>query len=558
MTPLAVFEAVIDVSAVAPRIEAMLPTGVRARQLEVRTLLAGMCLAQADHRPAHLTRVHQALISLPGDDRRRLGVIADWKHGPHLLTYRQTERTFGLVARALGKDEPGGQPSQALQAVCDDLLEASIPAGFKDASRSLAVDWTDMESFSRPPPAKGGDCADPEASWGHRRRDSPGPEDELFYGYYLSAGIMMPDENGPAVPEFARRATVSSCRHDPDRDARGRDPARRRARRLRIRPPRRRCLGAAAARRRRPARPGPAPARPRPQGHPRRRDHRQREPVLPQDTAPAARARAAGPHRHQRTSRRPRRPDRRARPVQARPPHPRRRRRLPPRSVPRRHGQDPLPAAALIDDPGPRPARDPHTPRASPGLLHAADHHRPARGQRENRAETRLPLKGAPPLLRPPHRRRTRLRHRQGPRHQRHQPRLVPPHGPDTPHAVRHDAARRPQPADPRRLERPAGRQRPPRRRRPAPENPQTPPQDTRQPRRAAITAPRPRPRTPLFWSIPAPARSPPAGRHQHARKQAPKGRKQPGRHTTHPKRPAPTPGQVARNVRPKREDKPR
>jgi len=217
MTPLAVFEAVIDVSAVAPRIEAMLPTGVRARQLEVRTLLAGMCLAQADHRPAHLTRVHQALISLPGDDRRRLGVIADWKHGPHLLTYRQTERTFGLVARALGKDEPGGQPSQALQAVCDDLLEASIPAGFKDASRSLAVDWTDMESFSRPPPAKGGDCADPEASWGHRRRDSPGPEDELFYGYYLSAGIMMPDENGPAVPEFARRATVSSCRHDPVR-----------------------------------------------------------------------------------------------------------------------------------------------------------------------------------------------------------------------------------------------------------------------------------------------------------------------------------------------------
>src|SRR6266436_4871154 len=80
MTPLAVFEAVIDVSAVAPRIEAMLPIGVRARQLEVRTLLAGMCLAQADHRPAHLTRVHQALISLPEDDRRRLGVITDWKH----------------------------------------------------------------------------------------------------------------------------------------------------------------------------------------------------------------------------------------------------------------------------------------------------------------------------------------------------------------------------------------------------------------------------------------------------------------------------------------------
>ena len=51
MIPLAVFEEVIDASGIAPRIEAMLPIGVRARQLRVRTLLAGMCLAQADHRP---------------------------------------------------------------------------------------------------------------------------------------------------------------------------------------------------------------------------------------------------------------------------------------------------------------------------------------------------------------------------------------------------------------------------------------------------------------------------------------------------------------------------
>ena len=176
-----------------------------------------MCLTQADGRPAHLTRVHQALTALPEDDQRRLGVIADWKHGPHLLTYRQTERTFGLVADALAKDEPGGLPSAALQAVCDDLLEAIIPDQFKDASTSLAVDWTDLESFSRPPPARGGDCADPEASWGHRKNNLLRSEDELFYGYYFSAAIMMPEENGPAVPEFARRATASSCRHDPVR-----------------------------------------------------------------------------------------------------------------------------------------------------------------------------------------------------------------------------------------------------------------------------------------------------------------------------------------------------
>jgi hypothetical protein len=217
MISLAALEEVIDASGVAPRIEAMLPAGVRPRQLTVRTLLAGMCLTQADGRPAHLTRVHQALTSLPAGDQARLGVIADWRRGPHLLTYRQTERTFGLVTAALAGGEPGGLPSRALQAASDDLLEASIPGQFKDASASLAVDWTDLESFSRPPPAKGGLCADPEASWGHRKNNLLRSEDELFFGYYFSAAIMMPDENGPAVPELARRAALSSCRHDPVR-----------------------------------------------------------------------------------------------------------------------------------------------------------------------------------------------------------------------------------------------------------------------------------------------------------------------------------------------------
>jgi hypothetical protein len=215
MTGLAAWEQIIDASGAAPRIEAMLPAGVRHRQLSVRTLLAGMCLTQADGRPAHLTRIRRALVSLPEDDQRRLGVVADWKNGPHLLTYRQTEYTFGLVARALGKDEPDGLPSPELQAVCDDLLEASVPEQFKDASSSLAVDWTGLESFSRPPPARGGNCADPEASWGHRKNNLLRSEDELFYGYYFSAGTMEREENGPAVPELARRMTLSSCRHDP-------------------------------------------------------------------------------------------------------------------------------------------------------------------------------------------------------------------------------------------------------------------------------------------------------------------------------------------------------
>ncbi|HEX8008246.1 MAG TPA: hypothetical protein VF482_17665 [Trebonia sp.] len=217
MTGLAALEEIIDASGVAPRIEAVLPAGARHRQLSVRTLLAGMCLTQADGRPAHLTRVRQALVSLPEDDQRRLGVLADWKSGPHLLTYRQTEYTFGLAARALAKDEPDGLPSPALQAACDDLLESSVPEEFKDASASLAVDWTDLETFSRPPPHGTRDCADPEASWGHRRNNLLRSQDELFYGYYFSAGTMEREENGPDVPELTRRMTVCSCRHDPAR-----------------------------------------------------------------------------------------------------------------------------------------------------------------------------------------------------------------------------------------------------------------------------------------------------------------------------------------------------
>jgi hypothetical protein len=44
--PLAAPEEIIDTSGVAPRIEALLPIGVRHRQLRVRALLAGMLLSK--------------------------------------------------------------------------------------------------------------------------------------------------------------------------------------------------------------------------------------------------------------------------------------------------------------------------------------------------------------------------------------------------------------------------------------------------------------------------------------------------------------------------------
>ena len=215
--PLAAAEAIISASGAAARIEALLPAGVRHRQLTAGALLTGMMLTLADHRPAHLTRVHQALTALPPGDQARLGITEQRKTGPHQLTYRQTERTFTLVARALAKHHPDGAPSADLASVLDDLLEASIPAEHKNASSSLAADWTDAETWSRPPRHGTTRCADPEAHWGHRNSNLPGPKGEMFFGYYLSAATMVRQEHGPAAPELARRMTLTSCRLDPVR-----------------------------------------------------------------------------------------------------------------------------------------------------------------------------------------------------------------------------------------------------------------------------------------------------------------------------------------------------
>jgi hypothetical protein len=214
---LAVIEAIIDASGAAPAIEALLPAGVRHRQLRARTLLAGMMLALDDRRPAYLTEVRAALTGLPEAGQVRLGVTEDWHGRPHQLTCRQVEHTCRLIAKALGKDSPDGAASDGLQAACDQLLEASIPAMRKNAGPALAADWTDVECWSRPPRRGSTGCADPEASRGHRNSNLPGPGGEMFFGYYLSAAVMVADEDGPGVPELARRMTLNSCHPGPVR-----------------------------------------------------------------------------------------------------------------------------------------------------------------------------------------------------------------------------------------------------------------------------------------------------------------------------------------------------
>jgi hypothetical protein len=234
-------ERIVVASGVAGRIEALLPVGVRPRQLKVRTLLLGMLLVALQGRPAHLVRVHQALLALAADEQQRLGIIAQWRGGPHLLSYRQVERTFRLLVGALSKEEPDGTPSELLSEILDRLLEAGITVLGEPVSSSYAVDWTDLETWSCPPRKKRSQhardpeplpenpdsaeratpennnerCADPEAAWGHRRGNHPGQKDEAFYGYYLQAATTVPDEHGPQVPELARRMLLTSCHTDP-------------------------------------------------------------------------------------------------------------------------------------------------------------------------------------------------------------------------------------------------------------------------------------------------------------------------------------------------------
>ena len=211
-------EALLDASGAAPEIEASLPVGVRPRQLCARTLLLGMLLCLAEGRPAHLTRIHQALLELDTETRRRLGVSVDWHGRPHLLTYRQVERTFRLVVGALAKEHPDGAPTCKLQVLCDSLLEASVVtagASTVPSSSSLAVDWTDVESFSTRRTKHNGRYADQEAAWGHRKGGGPGEKAALLFGYYLSLATMVNDENGAQIPELVRRMNLVACNHDP-------------------------------------------------------------------------------------------------------------------------------------------------------------------------------------------------------------------------------------------------------------------------------------------------------------------------------------------------------
>jgi hypothetical protein len=201
--------------------------------------MLGIALALSDRRPAHLTQAHKALISLPVREQLRLGVAVHVPGGLHVATYRQFSDAHQVMTRAI---DPTPVPSfrgvteherakhleaarcavdaeqrrELLATVTDALSEQSIPDTYKGASSSLAVDWTDHESWSRPRAKDDAQpAADPDASWGHAKRNAPGAKDALFYGYYAQVATMVKDEGGPPVPELIRRIAFAAPCEDP-------------------------------------------------------------------------------------------------------------------------------------------------------------------------------------------------------------------------------------------------------------------------------------------------------------------------------------------------------
>ena len=197
---------------------------------------------------------------------------------------------------------------------------AAIPASSSDA-----VDWTDLESFSRPPKGDGR-CADPEAAWGHRRGDSPGEARRgllrlLPAGRHRGRGGPRPRGARAGAPHPAS----TRCKVDPPAalvpGSSGWPPPGSRSATCSPTPAtptgwRRRGRCRSAPRRR--PRPGPASPRSRAEGDPHGGDPRQRSALLPRHPERAPGAGAAGARRHGGRDGRPRPQGHRARQIQAR------------------------------------------------------------------------------------------------------------------------------------------------------------------------------------------------------------------------------------------------
>ena len=149
MIPLPVLEDITDRSGIAPRIELLLPIGVRARQLAVRTLLPGILIVLADHRPAHPRP--------PGTDHAARGRPAaprrDRRTG-------NTARTSSPAARPSGPSAwspaswPGTSPTGCPPPGCSASAMTCSRHPSPKSSRTPARRWPPTGPTPKPSPAR--------------------------------------------------------------------------------------------------------------------------------------------------------------------------------------------------------------------------------------------------------------------------------------------------------------------------------------------------------------------------------------------------------------------
>ena len=236
--PLSRLEAVLTDSGVVAMLEAAIPSAGPPRQLGVHSVLVGILLSITTSKVAHLASAYRALCDLPIADQIRLGVARHSRNGLKLASYRQLEHSFAQMmapidpspvpsfravaptkrAEALAERRKGIESAckeAMLVAFTDALLEASVPEQDR-ARRCLAVDWTDYETWARPKDKASCQLsADPDAAWGHAKRNAPGAKDSLFFGYYAQVAVMAPEEGGKGDPEFICRVVLKSAGVEP-------------------------------------------------------------------------------------------------------------------------------------------------------------------------------------------------------------------------------------------------------------------------------------------------------------------------------------------------------
>ena len=211
-------------SGVAEMLDKALPTAGPRRQLGAHTVLVGLLLSVTTAKVAHLTSGYRALCDLPISDQLRLGVGPTHSERAargqlpavraQLLGHDGADRPkpCALVSgcgtwrasTALGKATQRGRVRRRTDhvvALTDAILEASVPKPHR-ARRCLAVDWTDRErpGAARKTNKSGQISADPDAAWGHAKRNAPGAKDGLFFGYYAQVVVMAPEEGSKGRP----------------------------------------------------------------------------------------------------------------------------------------------------------------------------------------------------------------------------------------------------------------------------------------------------------------------------------------------------------------------